>query len=186
MRELIARLLRRPTSRVVEPPVRDLVREALAERDLPSAAELVELKQELERSNLELQRLAERVEALDGTLSSLRAERDALLERLEAATRPEPEPEPEPAPEPEPEPERSCKVEGCTGPPKSRGFCRSHYTTWRRKGLDGFVGPEGLIAHGGGALRVAMKHQGAPVVVTGKKRLTVKVAGAKVEFSRLH
>lgn len=206
MRELLSRLLRRPASRVVEAPVRELVHDALSGQDLPSAADLNAVKHDLERANVEIQELAGRVDALGQTVESLRAERDALLAEKAAARAAPPAKKKAPSAKKEAPPPkkkappakvktpakgaaasspRACKVPDCAESPKSRGFCKTHYATWRRSGLDGFVGPEGLIDHGGQALRVSMKHQGKAVAVSGKKRLSVKIAGDKVDFDAL-
>ena len=172
MRELLARLLRRPASAVVEVPVRDLVHETLRSQDLPSTSEFSELKRELARANQELHQLAQRVDALGGTIEALRDERDALL----AAA---------PSPEPAEPTSRRCKVPGCEGDPKSKGFCKAHYGSWRKGELVGFVGPRGRVEHASRVLVVPMRHQGEPVTVTGQKRFTVKVDGEKVAFELL-
>ena len=37
---------------------------------------------------------------------------------------------------------KSCKVPGCTGPVRSKGFCGRHYQQWRRGRLEGFPPPK--------------------------------------------
>jgi hypothetical protein len=38
-----------------------------------------------------------------------------------------------------------CRVTGCAGSHRARGFCAAHYNRWRRNVLDGFVGPKGEV-----------------------------------------
>lgn len=40
-------------------------------------------------------------------------------------------------------PERTCSVDGCARPVKSRGWCQAHYFRWRRKGDPG--GPDLML-----------------------------------------
>ncbi len=42
-------------------------------------------------------------------------------------------------------PEEACRVEGCQGRHRAKGFCARHYQQWRRSHLIGFVGPEGRV-----------------------------------------
>lgn len=75
-----------------------------------------------------------------------------------------------------------CKVPGCTGKYRARGFCGLHYQAWRRGSLEGFVSPEGLVYHGEQVLQVADKLAGAPYDITGRgKTLKVKIAGDVVK-----
>ena len=79
-----------------------------------------------------------------------------------------------------------CKIEGCEDEHRSKGFCAKHYQAWRRGNLDGFVGPEGLIGHEGGAWQVDQKHAGkAATVDTSGKRAKVLVEGKSVRAKKI-
>lgn len=46
-------------------------------------------------------------------------------------------------------PEEECRVDGCQGRHRAKGFCARHYQQWRRSHLAGFVGPEGRVTVAG-------------------------------------
>ncbi len=79
--------------------------------------------------------------------------------------------------------ELGCKVKGCNGKHRSKGFCSSHYQQWRRGRLEGFVGPEGLAAKGKIVVQVDKKLAGSAVVFSGKgDGLKVKVNKEAVSY----
>lgn len=45
-----------------------------------------------------------------------------------------------------PDGDRGCKVPGCNGKHRARGFCGKHYQLWRRGNLPGFVSQDGTLA----------------------------------------
>jgi BMFP domain-containing protein YqiC len=203
--DLLARLASRPAGRVVEAPVRDLVQEALRGADLASPQQLQELRSQVMDANTELVTLNARVGALDERLARLLEENERLRARVHeleqppevkatppaqdtppVKTAPPAEPAAHPAARPAAPPSSTtCKLPDCDNKTRSKGFCQRHYRSWRAGDLPGFVGPEGLLDHRGQALRVDAEHQGRPVTVTGTQRLTVKVAGVKVDFDQL-
>lgn len=76
-----------------------------------------------------------------------------------------------------------CKVKGCKGKHRSKGFCSSHYQQWRRGRLEGFVSAEGLASKGKVAVQVDKKYSGEAVVFSGKgKDLKVKINKESVNF----
>ncbi|MCP4809439.1 MAG: hypothetical protein GY913_18675 [Proteobacteria bacterium] len=164
--DLVARLLSRPARRVVDAPVRSLVDQALETREVPSAAEISRLRAQLDDRTRDLDALSARVDGLAELVSTLEQEnRDLRAEVARAHVPTEP-----------------CAVEACTSAASDGAFCSVHEAAWRGGELDGHVGPDGHVRHGDALLRVQTALAGQPVVVTGKKRLTVKVAGKRVSF----
>ena len=158
--DLVARLLRRPARRVVDAPVRSLVDQALDERQVPSPAEVSRLRAELAERDAALAALGERVDALGRQLEALEEENRRLRTP----------------------PAAPCRVDACGAVSSGGAFCVAHDTAWRGGELDGYVGPDGQVRHDGRILRVQSGLAGQPVVVTGHKRLTVKVSGKRVSF----
>ena len=186
--DLLTRLASRPAGRVVEAPVRDLVQEALRSAELASPQEVQELRGRVMDANTELVTLGARVGALDQRLAEVLRDNEQLRARLYELEQQPGEPEPEPAPQPKlvgAPTSDTCKLPDCDNRTRSKGFCQKHYASWRSGDLPGFVGPEGLLEHRGKPLRVDAEYQGQPVAVSGSKRLTVKVAGSKVDFDEL-
>ena len=185
--DLIARIAARPAGRVIEAPVRDLVQEALAGSELASPEELAALQEQVSAASEQLLQLGLRTEQLEERLAQALQENNRLQAELhEARSAPKPAPPPksvQAAPKVRVAPSSTCKVPDCGNKTRSKGFCQKHYRAWRQGELPGFVGPEGRVVHGERQLSVDAEYQGLPVTVTGKKRLTVKVAGTKVPFA---
>lgn len=121
-------IVARPTARVVEGPVRELVDEILRTRDYVRSSELQGLRAQLARRDAELKALGERINTAEAALT-------AANERLATLSTPAPT-----APA-----DRGCQVDGCTSKHRARGLCGKHYELWRRGNLPGFVGREGQL-----------------------------------------
>lgn len=83
----------------------------------------------------------------------------------------------------DPRPARgSCRIAGCQGTHRSKGFCSPHYQQWRRGTLPGFVTPEGHAKDGKRTFQVDPGLAGQPFTVSGKAtERKIRVAGAEVE-----
>ncbi len=212
--DVVAGVVAGPASRVVEAPVRDIVDEVLRQQDLARPEDVAALRSEVTRLTAELAGMQSRLGELLGGLESLQTETASLrsaLAEAQAAPAPEPEPEPEPEPAPEPEPQAAapapaateaapapkkrgrkslahlgCSIDGCADEHRSKGFCAKHYQSWRRGNLAGYVGPEGLVGHEGGAWQVDQKHAGKAVTVDSSgKRAKVLVDGKSVRSKKI-
>ena len=76
-----------------------------------------------------------------------------------------------------------CKVRGCKEEHRSKGFCSKHYQGWRRGKINGYVGPEGLAAHGKITVQVDKKLGGHAAKFDGKgKAMKVIVNKKSVPF----
>jgi septal ring factor EnvC (AmiA/AmiB activator) len=130
------------------------------------------LKRDLEHANRRL----ERAQDLTTQASTTAAESAAALEELRAKPPTPSVVEEPPAPEPSkpvatptstatPQKKatpktKGCKVDGCDGKHRARGFCGRHYQMWSRGTLPGFVLGDG---------RVFFAEDGPVYRVTGKK-----------------
>lgn len=120
-------LLKALLVRLLERPLHEMVDQAVSDIDTVDAAELAALRGELASANAELERMTVQLEQTVAALDAARAE----------------------SPPPAPTTNKAvCKVDGCSGEVRSRGFCGKHYAAWRRGRLDGFVGPKGKLVHG--------------------------------------
>ena len=119
-------LLKALVLRLLERPLNELVDQAVSDIDTVDAAELEALRGELATANAELERMTVQLEQTVTALDAARSERPPSAPVAEKAV---------------------CKVEGCVGEVRSRGFCGKHYAAWRRGRLDGFVGPKGKLVH---------------------------------------
>ena len=71
----------------------------------------------------------------------------------------------------------SCKVAGCGGNVRSKGFCSAHYQQWRRGTLKGFVNQDGTVQVDGDAFTLSESWAGGyATLVAG----TVHVDGVAV------
>lgn len=177
--------LGRPSSRGVEASVRAIVHEVLKEQGYASPSEVQALRDEAAR-------LAGRIDTLDRRLGDLAklteearataaraehappsadprvAELDArlalLAEELEAlrSARPAAEAGAAAAAPLQAAARGACKVEGCGGPVRSKGFCSAHYQQWRRGTLAGFVGLDGAVEVDGQVFHVDPDFAGHP------------------------
>jgi hypothetical protein len=76
-----------------------------------------------------------------------------------------------------------CKFRGCKEEHRSKGFCSKHYQGWRRGKITGYVGPEGLAAHGKITVQVDKKLGGHAAKFDGKgKAMKVIVNKKSVAF----
>ncbi len=177
---LVSRLSR-PAGKALDPTIREIVHAILKEHGYASPAEVQALRDEVRdmrgrvdgmQSRLEAAvKLAEearaasaesvrvaRVEAEGARTASaaVRVEWEKQLAELRAAAVAAPR---------SPTPTRStaggatshaagCKVAGCTGALRSKGFCSPHYQQWRRGNLNGFVGLDGHLSLGGAEYKV--------------------------------
>ena len=129
------------------------------------------LKRDLEHANRRL----ERAQALTTQASTTATESAAALEGLrvkpptpsvvEEPSAPEPSkpvatPTPQKKATPKTKANKGCKVDGCDGKHRARGFCGRHYQMWSRGTLPGFVLGDG---------RVFFAEDGPVYRVTGKK-----------------
>ncbi len=160
-------LLKRLALKLLDQPLRELIREGLAAEPLPSEEELSSLRHALDLANEDLARLTDELQRVTAALDHKRAQ--------------EPPPE-EPPPEEPPSvapPPPGCKIEGCLDKPRSRGFCSRHYTRWRRGRLEGFVGPDGRLSVGERSWNLDKRLAAEPYVVDGARLLVQgKVIGA--------
>jgi hypothetical protein len=142
LRRLLLRWLSPPEpAPVAAPPV-------VAPPDPALLARVDHLEAERTRLNAEIERLTDRLAAVEGARGAPRV----VLRRP------------------------TCRVDGCGSPQRARGFCTRHYQAWRRGALYGFVLPDGRVefedgaayrvdrllagmpaAHDGGALKVGQR-----------------------------
>jgi hypothetical protein len=60
-----------------------------------------------------------------------------------------------------------CKVPGCNGTLRSKGFCSPHYQQWRRGTLAGFVGLDGHLTLGDTQYKVKTAFAGGRAELRG-------------------
>lgn len=125
---LVSRLSR-PAGKALDPTIRDIVQSILKEHGYASPAEVQALRDEVRDMRVRIDGMASRLDAVVKQADSIRAE---------AASAPPRAPAPLTA-----EPRGPCKVQGCGGEVRSKGFCSAHYQQWRRGTLAGFSIDEG-------------------------------------------
>ena len=156
-------LLKRLVLRLLDAPLADVVQEGLRAEALPSEEELSALRHSLDMAYEDLARLTDQLERVTAALDHKRAQEAPAVQEV---------PEPPPA-------AAVCKLEGCQGAHRSRGFCSKHYTTWRRGRLKGFVGPDGRLSVGERTWSLDKRLAAEPYVVDGARLLVQgKVIGA--------
>ncbi len=207
--DVLAGVVAGPASRFVEAPVRDIVDEVLRKHDLARPEDVAALRGEVTRLTQELASMQTRLGDLLGNLEGLQSETASLrsaLANAQASSTPAaasaplavedlPAAEEAPASEGPPSPKKrgrkslahlGCGIEGCKDEHRSKGFCAKHYQSWRRGNLEGYIGPEGLIGHDGGAWQVDQKHAGkAAAVDSSGKRAKVLVEGKSVRAKKI-
>lgn len=160
--------LGRPAGKALDPTIRDIVHAVLKEHGYASPAEVQALRDEVRdmrgrvdgmQSRLEgAVKQAEEARAASAEAVKLaRAEAEGArtaaaavrveLEKALAELRKAPAAPAPAAPAPAPAAD-GCKVPGCTGTLRSKGFCSPHYQQWRRGTLAGFVGLDGHLTLG--------------------------------------
>ncbi len=177
---LVARL-GRPAGKALDPAIRDIVHAVLKEHGYASPAEVqalrdevrdmrgrvdgmqarldaaVKMAEEARAASAESVKVARaEAESARSTAAAVRVELEkqiAELRNSRAAPASPPAPAPAPAPAPTTHAE-GCKVPGCTGTLRSKGFCSPHYQQWRRGNLNGFVGLDGHLTLGEGQYKV--------------------------------
>ena len=191
IREIVAGIIAGPAGRVVEAPVREIVHEVLRQHNLARP-------EDLHRVNSEVTGLRGEVQSLQGRVDDLLNKLDTLTAPAKAAPKPAAKKAaPKPAAKkaapkkaaPKPAAKKgkrgrpslshlTCKIHGCKGDHRSKGFCSKHYQTWRRGMLKGYVGPKGAITHGKTQLIVDKKLSGKAYKTSGKgKTLKITVGG---------
>jgi hypothetical protein len=175
--DLLASRLARPAGRVLDAPIRDIVHAVLKEHGYASPAEVQALRDEvrdarsrmdaLDRRVGEVVRMVEEVrteaaaarsraqEAQAGAQAAAadaaRAREEAAAARSAAAATPAPL---------SAAPRGDCKVDGCSGVIRSKGFCSAHYQQWRRGTLQGYVSQDGLARVGDRTLKLGGQYAG--------------------------
>jgi hypothetical protein len=72
----------------------------------------------------------------------------------------------------------TCKVEGCTGNVRSKGFCSAHYQQWRRGTLKGYVNQDGTVSIDGKSYTLSESWAGGlATVAKGKVYVDGVLAG---------
>jgi len=175
--DLISSIVSRPAGRVLEGPVRNLVNDLIRDHDLASAAEVDTVRRKLRDLQDRADQLQQELDSSQGQVAELKDALAATQAQLDQ-TRAEPAgpapaaaPQPEPAPaeaEPDPDP-LGCRVPGCEGRYRSKGFCSPHYQRWRRGTLPGFVLPAGTVTEGKRSWKPGKKLAGQPYQIQGDK-----------------
>ena len=124
-------------------PVEDVIYETIDKRQIPNRTDFKELRDlvnnlrgQLTGATGGVKRLAEAIDDIEDQMQSLEtrtATLEAAIARLEAAQAARPS---------VPAVARTCKVPGCGGKLRAKGFCAVHYQRWRRGTLEGFPPPE--------------------------------------------
>ena len=182
IREIVAGIIAGPAGRVVEAPVREIVHEVLRQHNLARP-------EDLHRVNSEVTGLRGEVQSLQGRVDDLLNKLDTLTAPAKAAPKPAAKKAAPKKAAPKPAAKKgkrgrpslshlTCKIHGCKGDHRSKGFCSKHYQTWRRGMLKGYVGPKGAITHGKTQLIVDKKLSGKAYKTSGKgKTLKITVGG---------
>jgi len=104
----------------------DAVYETLDSRQIPTRSDFKELRDlvnnlrgQVTGTTSGIERIMARIDALEARVAAI--ESQATTERVVKA-----------------DTARTCKVDGCTDPYRSKGFCGRHYQAWRRGSLAGF------------------------------------------------
>jgi hypothetical protein len=210
--DLFAGIVSGPAARVVEAPVRDLVDEILRQQDIARPQEVAQLKREIQGLSKDLAGMVSTLENVQKALEALQSKADKPKAAAEpapkkvakkAAAKPAPKkvakkvaakPAPKKvakkvvtaSPGKRGRPSMStlgCKFRGCKEEHRSKGFCSKHYQGWRRGKITGYVGPEGLAAHGKITVQVDKKLGGHAAKFDGKgKAMKVIVNKKSVAF----
>lgn len=173
---LVARL-GRPAGKALDPTIRDIVHAVLKEHGYASPAEVQALRDEVRDMRGRVDGMQARLDAAvkladearaasaesvkvaraeaEGARTAAAAVRVELEKQIAELRSSRPAPASQPAPTPTPAPHSDgCKVPGCTGTLRSKGFCSPHYQQWRRGNLAGFVGLDGHLTLGEGQYKV--------------------------------
>jgi hypothetical protein len=203
--DLFAGIVSGPAARVVEAPVRDLVDEILRQQDIARPQEVAQLKREIQGLSKDLAGMVVTLENVQKALDALQTKADkpkaaAKPAAKKAAAKPAAK---KAAAKPAAKkaaakkaataslgkrgrPSMStlgCKFRGCKEEHRSKGFCSKHYQGWRRGKITGYVGPEGLAAHGKITVQVDKKLGGHAAKFDGKgKAMKVIVNKKSVAF----
>lgn len=178
----------RPAGRALDPTIRDIVHAVLREHGYASPAEVQALRDEVRDMRARVDAMQRRVEEVvaraEGVRAEVLAEADAraavaaeklaaLQAQVAAARAPSPAADAPPrasgAVAATPAPGGACRVDGCEGAVRSKGFCSSHYQQWRRGTLREFVGPEGHVVVGGKNFQVSQALAGGRAEIRGGK-----------------
>ncbi len=120
---LVSRLSR-PAGKALDPTIRDIVQSILKEHGYASPAEVQALRDEVRDMRTRIDGMAARLDGIVKQADAIRVEAAAAVSRAPAPLRAEPV--------------GACKVDGCAGEVRSKGFCSAHYQQWRRGTLTGF------------------------------------------------
>jgi BMFP domain-containing protein YqiC len=208
----LSHILGRPAGRLLESSVRDSIAQAIKEQDLASRSEVDTLRHALKNAEGEAKALSARLVALESRTDSLLAQlaeartdaeksreslgqaktelvsarhqidealansKIALAEASKVASSPE---------QMVSSPPPGCRVPGCTGEHRSRGFCSPHYQQWRRGTLRGFVTGDGHVVDGGRRWKVDSNLAGLPYSLVGEATATVVRVQGRVVPSRV-
>jgi hypothetical protein len=103
----------------------DAVYETLDTRQVPTRTDFKEVRDLVNNLRGQVSGTTKGIERIMARIDDLEAKLDALEQRPVATTSVETKP-------------RTCKVEGCNEPYRSKGFCGRHYQQWRRGRLLGY------------------------------------------------
>lgn len=113
------------------------------------------LHDQLTQAQARLAEVSAEVVALRKALATTQSTVDSATALAKAATTAAPKAAPAPpapvvaesAPSPAPaaSTDKGCKVDGCDGTHRARGFCGKHYQMWKRSTLPGFVDADGTV-----------------------------------------
>jgi hypothetical protein len=160
--DILAAALSRPAGRVVDGPVRTIVREVLADRGYASPAEVQALRDEISGLANQLNGLVSQLDGtrteLEGVRTSLSSVQEEMAVAVEKATRMVLSTPTEPA--------VPCKVSTCDRPGRRDGLCQDCWYQWMAGTLPGVVGPEGLFEIDGQPHRVDSALAGMPFMVS--------------------
>jgi hypothetical protein len=190
--DIVKAAIAKPAGRVMDAPVREIVEEVLRDHGFVGPAEVHRLKEEIAKLSdrvlaLEAKltgseppsQLEARARALEEAAARMEAETSRIVRVVERALA-----------------ERDvrvgdsaavgCRVVGCEAAHERAGFCATHHAAWRSGALEGYVGPEGLLAAGSEAWRVDRSLAGQPFTIVGKgKARGVAVNGAPVTATKI-
>ena len=178
---------------ILQTPVEDIVYEVLDARELPSRQKVRELRNKVDQLEKTLGDLVSALEGMKVEVAALHAERAAAPKAVAPA--PAPAPVKKVAPKPKARPvaagKKTCKVPGCGGAIRAKGFCGKHYQKFKRNTLPGFVGTDGVtvtadgtrytVAGAAAGEAVKVKLQGGDVVfVLADAELRASLADAQL------
>lgn len=151
---------------IIQTPVEDIVYEVLDQKGLPTRAEVRDIRGRLERLEKVLGDLTTVVEGLRRECSEAIVAAQNAVPTTAAAPRPQAPTGADPSGDEgavESTGGRHCRVDGCTGALRAKGFCAKHYQQWKRNNLDGFVAPDGTTEDGAVRYRVDAEAAGQVV-----------------------